>query len=220
MGCDIPNAVWGLRVIGAHRRRTGGPGVTADTRCAGSIPRRIRCYSCSVRPFIAYMSLVNRMRPDTRSAASETDRSDRWAWRSAVSTGAWPDSLAIVNVDAVHGGDGRPSVAKIVRTEAGQARLDADAPPMERDVGDGPRGRAAREGPGAILAVARDAVDDRAGGARQPDGARPRLAVGQPDPRPPTPAAGDPFRTGVPLGTKVGKGFPLRTERREVTCRT
>ena len=29
----IPNAAWGLRVIGARRCRMGGPGMTVDIRC-------------------------------------------------------------------------------------------------------------------------------------------------------------------------------------------
>ena len=33
VGCDIPNAVWGLRVISAQRCRTGGPGATFGMRC-------------------------------------------------------------------------------------------------------------------------------------------------------------------------------------------
>ena len=42
VGCDVPNAKQGLRVMGARRRRMDGPGVTVDTQCAGSILRRIR----------------------------------------------------------------------------------------------------------------------------------------------------------------------------------
>ena len=44
VGCDIPNAAWWCwRVTDAHRCRMGGPGVTVDTRCAGSVLRRIPC---------------------------------------------------------------------------------------------------------------------------------------------------------------------------------
>ena len=40
LGGDIPDAARGLRVIGAHRRRTGGPGATPGMRCAMSALRR------------------------------------------------------------------------------------------------------------------------------------------------------------------------------------
>ena len=80
---------------------------------------------------------------------------------------------------AGHDGMAGIGVAKIVKTEVGQTRLGADATPMERDVGDGPRGRAAREEPGTIHAVARDVVDDRAGGARQPVDAPPPWTGGE-----------------------------------------
>ena len=52
---------------------------------------------------------------------------------------------------------------------------------MPLDVLDMPRRRAVREQIGAIRAVSRDGVDDRAGGARQPDRARPGLRIGKVD---------------------------------------
>ena len=47
----LPTGFW---VIGARCCRTGGSGATVGTRCAGSVPRRIRCFSCGGRPLLSH----------------------------------------------------------------------------------------------------------------------------------------------------------------------
>ena len=81
------------------------------------------------------------------------------------------------HVHAVHGGGGRPAMAKVVQPQAEQARFGADAVPLEGDVVDGPRRRTGGKEIRAIRAVARDGVDHRARGARQPHRARPGLRI-------------------------------------------
>ena len=69
----------------------------------------------------------------------------------------------------------------IVQAHVGQPGLAADAAPLHVDVPDRPGRRAARKQIRAVLAVARDGVDHRTGGARQPHRARPRLRIRKQD---------------------------------------
>ena len=85
------------------------------------------------------------------------------------------------HVHTVHGGGRSPAAPQIVNPQSGQSGLVADAVPLGAEVVDGSRRGTSGKEIWAIVAVARDGVDDRAGGARQPDGARAGLAVGQKD---------------------------------------
>ena len=97
------------------------------------------------------------------------------------------------HVHAVHGGGGRPAMAKVVRPQAGQIRLGADAVPLEGDVVDGPRRRTGGEEIRTIGAVSRNGVDHGARGAGQPHRARSGFRVGQEDALVPDPV---PFERG------------------------
>ena len=85
------------------------------------------------------------------------------------------------HVHAVHRGDRSLIVAQVMQPQSGQARLVADAVPLVLEIVDVPRRRTRRKQERAIGAVARDGVNDRAGGTRQPDYARPGLRIGQVD---------------------------------------
>ena len=105
-------------------------------------------------------------------------------------------------VDAVHGRDRGPAMAEIMKPQAGEACFVANAVPMKGDVVDGPRRRSAREEKGAIGAVAGNGVDDRAGGAGQPDRARPGLGIREEDALAPDPV---PFERGDLAGAAAGQ---------------
>ena len=64
----------GLQVIGARCCRMGGSGATVGTRCAGSVLRHIRCFSCGGLPFLSHR---RRNRPRHRGLSGRTGHADR-----------------------------------------------------------------------------------------------------------------------------------------------
>ncbi len=91
------------------------------------------------------------------------------------------------HVHAVHGGGGRPRVPEVVKPQAGQTRLVADAVPLVFDALNMGRRRMHRKQERAIGAVVRNRVDHGPRGARQPDRARPGFRVGKVDALAPDP---------------------------------
>ena len=103
------------------------------------------------------------------------------------------------HLHAVHGGDRSPVVTEVMKPQPGQTRLVADAVPLVLEIVDVPRRGTRRKQERAIVTVARDGVDDRAGGARQPDRARPGLRIGKVDAlaRDPVPFERDDFSSAA-----------------------